>query len=487
MSPVSPIKSIYIEDFQSHSKTNISLGGPGELTVIVGPTDSGKTAIVRGLRLLMYNVPQGTDYIRVGRNMAAVAVELADGTKVVRERSKSVNRYRIVKQGATPQVFEGFGNSVPLEVQEATGVRTVSIGDTIDLALNLSQQLDGPFLGKSVSGPAKAKILGALAGTEEVDEAQRTLGTDLHRAGQEEKRLAAEIENLDARIGEYDYLPALAERIEALKTLLEAVRSAQSRLQGLKTAKTKLDSINAQRMQALTIIARWANLSGAIIHAESAETALIRLQALKGHLTTLRRISDEWSRWFKVAHIRWAGLEAAIWTYEELEKSWTRKKILADLLETLSVTLAGIERCKITLSRWQGLSEAEALHTQTSERVTKLQVLKRLHTRLNEVLDAQLEAGRAYGKWYRLDDVVHIVAQISAVNDRLCALTQVSHALSRIRQSRVMAEDALAKHSKALADAQSLYADTLIQLGRCPTCGSQVSPDTIKSHIEEVA
>ena len=240
-------------------------------------------------------------------------------------------------------------------------------------------------------------------------------------------------------------------------------------------------------MQALTIIARWANLSGAIIHAESAETALIRLQALKGHLTTLRRISDEWSRWFKVAHIRWAGLEAAIWTYEELEKSWTRKKILADLLETLSVTLAGIERCKITLSRWQGLSEAEALHTQTSERVTKLQVLKRLHTRLNEVLDAQLEAGRAYGKWYRLDDVVHIVAQISAVNDRLWALTQVSHALSRIRQSRVMAEDALAKHSKALADAQSLYADTLIQLGRCPTCGSQVSPDTIKSHIEEVA
>lgn len=481
------IKSVFVEDFQSHQKTRIELPGPGQLCVIVGPTDSGKTAIVRALRLLLYNVPLGIEYIRVGRNMATVAVEMSDGTKVARERSKSVNRYRVTKPGQSPQVFEGFGGSVPLEVQEATGVRTVSIGDSLELALNLSEQLDGPFLGKSVSGPAKAKILGALAGTEEVDEAQRTLGTDLHRANQEEKRLADTVQALEAKITEYNYLPELAQKIEALDSLLDAAKVAQSRLCNLKSAKASLDSLNAQRVSALGTLARWGGLAEAITHAQNAQGNITMLQVLRGHEAALERIGDEFGKWYPVAYVRWAGLDEGTATYEAAQASWGRVKVLMGLSTEFLVTKQGIGRCEASLSRWQGLDNAKTAYDGASAGAARLQALSQLRSRLGQVLTAQLGAGQAYARWRRLDDAVSVTAAVPVTTGRLSALLKASTTLTNIRQARVVAEGALAQHSKALGDAQSLYADTLLQIGVCPTCGSIVSPDSIKTHIEEVA
>ncbi len=482
----SSIRSVYLEDFQSHDKTKIELAPAGGLTVIVGPTDSGKTAIVRGLRLLMYNVPQGTDYIRVGRSTATVAVELADGTKVVRERSKSINRYRVVKPGQSPQVFEGFGGSVPLEVQAATGVRAVTIGDSLELALNLSEQLDGPFLGKSVSGPAKAKILGALAGTEEVDEAQRQLGTDLFRAGQDEKRLLTDIEVLDAKIREYDYLPALAERISALETILASVKEAQTRLSALESAKGKLDSINAQRAQALAILARWGGLTEAVSHVEYAEAALTKMQALSGLHVALVSIAAQRAEWSRRL-ARWAGLEEAASFYDEAEKASSRLAKLEELSDDLDSTTNGIEMCRFAVEQWAGLDAAEARVAACSEALHKLDRLYSLSTVLGAIEADKAMHSRILQRLTVLEDAEAIVARIPELTQRLTTLEQHAEALYRIRQARVVAENDLDRHTKALNDAQASYVEVLIQLGTCPLCGSQVSPESIKSHVKEVA
>lgn len=482
------VKSLHIEDFQSHAKTSLGLPGPGQLCVITGHTDSGKTAIVRALRLLIYNTPQGNDYIRVGRTQAAVAIEMTDGCKVIRERSRgSVNRYRVTKPGESPQVLEGFGNSVPLEVQEATGVRVVSIGESLDLTLNLSEQLDGPFLGKSVSGPAKAKILGALAGTEEVDEAQRGLGTDLHRANQEEKRLADTVQRLETKTAEYDYLPVLAQKIEAMDSLLNAVKITQGKLCNLQAAKAGLDSLNSLRIDALSVLTRWAGLAGAITLAQSAQNNTTTLQALTGYKSALERIADEFAKWYPLARVRWAGLYTGAVAYEAAQASWERTKALVSLATDLLTTKNGMVRCDLSLARWQGLEDAQTIYDDANECANRLQALTRLSSRIDGLLDAQLSAGRQYGRWYRLDDAIQAASEVPDLAVRLSALLQASADLTGIRQAKAVAENALFMHADALCDARSLYADTLISMGRCPLCGSTVSSDSIKSHIEEVA
>ena len=53
------IKRIIIENFQSHKLTEIIPGGPGQMTVIVGQSRQGKTAIFRALKWLFNNSPDG--------------------------------------------------------------------------------------------------------------------------------------------------------------------------------------------------------------------------------------------------------------------------------------------------------------------------------------------------------------------------------------------------------------------------------------------
>lgn len=473
------IKSVYLEDFQSHAKTKVELAPAGGLTVLCGPTDSGKTAIVRALRLLFYNVPQGADYIRVGRSMAVVALEMSDGTKVARERSKSVNRYRITKPGESASVFEGFGGAVPLEVQEATGVRTVTVGD-LELALNLSEQLDGPFLGnKAISGPARAKILGKLAGTEEVDEAQRQLGTDLFRAGQDEKRLLTEIEALDARIREYDYLPNLAEKIAALEALLQAIRESQARLSMLETASQKLTSIQVQRAQALAILAKWKGLREAELCVITAEEDASRANALASHKATLARIAADRQSWVGILN-RWANLPAAETLMLEAEAAHSRATVLRSASETLSATRVGKAKVADVLCRWAHLEEAEGLVAECFVKSTRADNLERYSLKLAD-LDAQIsEAIELRDRWFDLKEASAISSTVNERLERMSLLANLQTSLTRIREAKVVVENDLDTFSKMLRDAQRQYSDTLVSMGRCPTCGSKVDPSLVK-------
>src|SRR5690606_6404956 len=114
----------------------------------------------------------------------------------------------------------------------ATGVRTVRIAEQ-ELEVNIARQLDPPFLGSGISGPARAKALGALAGVDVVDRASRALGTDLHRTRQEAKRLESEVQALQERLAEYEHLPKLAEALEDLKVISARVQAAQERREKL--------------------------------------------------------------------------------------------------------------------------------------------------------------------------------------------------------------------------------------------------------------
>ena len=55
------IASVIIQGFQSHvdSLFNLSSG----LTVLTGPTDSGKTAFIRAIRWVAFNEPVGDSFV----------------------------------------------------------------------------------------------------------------------------------------------------------------------------------------------------------------------------------------------------------------------------------------------------------------------------------------------------------------------------------------------------------------------------------------
>jgi exonuclease SbcC len=120
-------KKLVIENFQSHVNTECTFH-PG-LNVFVGPSDSGKSAILRALRWVLFNAPRGADFIRVGTNLCKVELHLSDGSIItrIRNHTSSINRYQLNKPNKEELVFEGFGSEVPLEIVQAHQIRPLHL------------------------------------------------------------------------------------------------------------------------------------------------------------------------------------------------------------------------------------------------------------------------------------------------------------------------------------------------------------------------
>lgn len=169
------MRSITLVDFQSHQRTHLDLG---PLTVIVGSSSSGKSAVVRAIRLVAQNA-RGTTYVRQGQKQARVSLEFgapddSQPTVVSIARGKGVSEYELALPGAAePTVFTKCSTSTPESLTDLMG-----LGDP---ALWLAGQFDRPYL-LDETGSAVAQVLGKLTNV-----------TMIYAAVRECNRRAAEI------------------------------------------------------------------------------------------------------------------------------------------------------------------------------------------------------------------------------------------------------------------------------------------------------
>jgi DNA repair exonuclease SbcCD ATPase subunit len=138
MSNFEGIVSAKIRGFQSHEETTISFHP--NLNCIIGATDSGKSSILRALRLVIENKPSGNSFIRNGFDTASVEVSFSDTT--VSRNKGATNSYVI-----DGEVLKAFGQSVP---------DTVANKLRIDPDLSIQKQSSPYFLlGNTESERAK--------------------------------------------------------------------------------------------------------------------------------------------------------------------------------------------------------------------------------------------------------------------------------------------------------------------------------------------
>jgi len=131
------IKSIEINNFQSHKASRLEFV-PG-VNIIVGGSDSGKTAILRALKWVATNRPTGDSFRSDWGGETSVHLELDDNT-VSRVKGKE-NLYVL-----NEVEFTAFGTDVPEEILKALNLSST----------NLQQQLDSPFLLSDSSGEVAA-------------------------------------------------------------------------------------------------------------------------------------------------------------------------------------------------------------------------------------------------------------------------------------------------------------------------------------------
>ena len=232
------INSIFLRNFQSHKKTKLEFD-PG-VNIITGPSDSGKSSVLRALKLIATNRPSGSDIRSVWGGKTLVKVETDDAI-ITRSKDKA-EEYTLRHDDGEPIIFHAFGVNVPSEIADA-----VNMSD-----INFQFQLDGPFLLKETPG-AVATHFNKVAGLDKIDMATANINSWVRSINSEVNHLTVDLKKNEEDIKQYDFIPKLEIQIEVLEDLEKRVKNKRSSLNNIDTLlqyiwEVKKDISNKEKM-----------------------------------------------------------------------------------------------------------------------------------------------------------------------------------------------------------------------------------------------
>jgi len=215
------LKKISLENFMAHEATSLELA-PG-VTVLTGPNNIGKSAIVEALRYLLYNPPP-KHVIRHGAREAVVRLELDSGEIITWRRQGSRAAYSLQAPDRPPEEYYKFGREVPEDIRTLLRLDQVvtDTGEKIDI--HLGNQREPIFL-LDKPGSHAAGFFAASTEADYLLKMQQALKRRREDAKREQSRLQAELAALAdslARLEPLADLDLLLQQAEALYAIIAA-------------------------------------------------------------------------------------------------------------------------------------------------------------------------------------------------------------------------------------------------------------------------
>jgi len=236
------IKKLQIKNFQSHKDTTLAFDEG--LNVIVGSTNTGKSAILRALKKVIRDTPSGNNFVNVDEKECVINVTTENDTITRRIAVSSNGDTKTNEYILNGVLFAKFGKEVPIEIINALRMSEIDF-DTIKLDLNFADQLEGPFL--LTSPPSlKAKVLGKLTGVDVLDRSIIQTNKYLRQLSGEIKNYTGEIQKLEKELSEFIDIQKCDEELNNLKQLLNKVEQDILLLEKLQILKLNLDAVVTQ-------------------------------------------------------------------------------------------------------------------------------------------------------------------------------------------------------------------------------------------------
>lgn len=289
------LSSISISNYQSLTDVNLELS---PLTVIIGPSNVGKSAFTRAAKCLTSN-ERGDRFITHGEKQTRIQAETERGT-VTLYRGKR-NEYVLSSEDGTEKSYTKLSGAVPEEVSEFIGIPAVD-------PINYASQFDMPYLLKT-SASEVARTLGELTNVSVIFEAAREANRQRAAAAAKLKTRAADYEDLTVNLDRYRTLKEDTAAVEEAEQLLASARDRQTRIFRLQSAVQTLESIPD-----VPAPVELPDISGV----EAAAARVERMRALAHQIMTLET-DEEYHRSEQQSH-QSAAAEAEQLLQDELER-----------------------------------------------------------------------------------------------------------------------------------------------------------------------
>lgn len=219
-------QSLDIEGFQSLYDIKLELD---KFTVIVGPSNSGKSATVRALKTLAFN-SKVSGILSDGADRTSITLTTDQGEVSYVRQASGVHYW--YNAGGEPEKYTKLGGKVP-----------ECIGSLLAIdELNFAYQFEMPYL-LAESGSSVARTIGDLTNVSRLFEAAREGNKRKSQQSTIQKHDVAKLEGLETQL-ETDFV-GLDERLESQRRAEEGL----ARVEDLENQKVRLNAL-VQRIEA---------------------------------------------------------------------------------------------------------------------------------------------------------------------------------------------------------------------------------------------
>jgi len=358
------IKRIRIENFQSHRNTELKLS-PG-VNMIVGESDSGKSAIIRALRWIFFNVPLGDSFRSSWGGDTRITVEFDNGV-LVREKTNTTNKY--ILNGLH---FSSLKNGIPEEVKKFLNVEEI----------NFQQQLDPPFLLSNTSGEI-SQYLNRIVKLDKIDISLSQINTKINKLKEVLDYKEKEILRLLEELKSYDYLDKAEIEIEVLEELEKKRVSNVTKVNKITILLNQLRSIRIEtekKKHILTFEETVNSLLNQTRELRELEKTGGRLRVILSEYVKLKEKEREKEEYL----FKESSVNTVITLISRKKEKTKRKESLSNLLKSIRKVESKKEKCTMIFSLKNKVDKICALFSETKERERNITRLTYLLNKIKE-------------------------------------------------------------------------------------------------------
>lgn len=192
------LERLRLVNFQCHTKTTVELS---PITVIIGPSDVGKSAVLRAIRWAATNKPLGDAFVKHGEKLAVVGLKV-DGQTITRAKG-SENLYKL-----GDKEFRAFKDSPPADVLSLLNL----------CEDNFQSQMDPPFWFTLTAGEV-ARQLNRIVDLGIIDESLSFIGAKARSAVAAVEVVAERIVAIKEEKQSLSKVPSMVRDFAELETL----------------------------------------------------------------------------------------------------------------------------------------------------------------------------------------------------------------------------------------------------------------------------
>lgn len=220
------LQSVELKNFQSHKNSKLKFDKG--VNVIVGTSDSGKSAILRALNSCIYGDLPNT-YRTYDSDETEVSIEVAD-KKVTRRRGDKTNEYQV-----NNSFYKALNRTVPEDIVDLFNMNDI----------NIQYQLDGPFLLSETPGEV-AKRLNKTVNLDIIDSSTKQINSMRNEVNSALKHQLGQMSDYEKELDKYADLDLFEKEINTLTDVTKEKEDILNQIQKIQYNQTEVQLLNTR-------------------------------------------------------------------------------------------------------------------------------------------------------------------------------------------------------------------------------------------------